>query len=150
MAQNLCSFEKVHPGDRDQSSQSSCTGEKGIQFCQEQTHLTEQKVYTPASSNAQRTWSGILQEVSSSCVWSLPSTLFSVGSAYYSLLQGIYCEIPVDFYHSMQTCIEKVIYLSAKMKALDNPVKMNYKEIQTQTEKFKGIEDNSTFDYKLV
>ncbi|KAL6075418.1 hypothetical protein STEG23_006019 [Scotinomys teguina] len=29
MAQNPCSSEKVHPGDRGQSSQSSCTGEKG-------------------------------------------------------------------------------------------------------------------------
>ncbi|KAL6030588.1 hypothetical protein STEG23_036545 [Scotinomys teguina] len=53
-------------------------------------------------------------------------------------IAGSCSEIPSDFYCSMQTCIKKLVNLSAKIKALEKPVKMNHKEIQTQTEKFKG------------
>ncbi|KAL6085602.1 hypothetical protein STEG23_035267 [Scotinomys teguina] len=61
------------------------------------------------------------------------------------------CGIPSDFYCATQTCLliililRMLINLNTKVKALEKPVKRNYKEIQTQTENpvkrnYKGIE----------
>ncbi|KAL6089787.1 hypothetical protein STEG23_010802 [Scotinomys teguina] len=46
-------------------------------------------------------------------------------------------EIPPGFYCSTQTVLKRLGNSSAKIKALEKPVKVNYREIQMQIEEFK-------------